>query len=137
MFHPSRFSRDAADEIILMFLLPFIFLVSPYTQLVPEDKYLEYILLAVLIMIGLITPTMHSFTMWQPLVMIHYQETLLAVEKTTNAFSAILFHPAASLTPPDAGRELSLITRKLSALEYELKIMSQETLGMVALAFQL
>ena len=35
-------------QIILMFLLPFIFLVRPYTQLVPEDKYLEYILLAVL-----------------------------------------------------------------------------------------
>ena len=51
MFHPSRFSRDAADADHSYVSTSFIFLVRPYTQLVPEDKYLEYILLAVLIMI--------------------------------------------------------------------------------------
>ena len=70
-----------------------------------------------------------------PLVVLHSKETLLAVEKTTKALEILLFHPQASLTPAEARRELSAITNKLiNPLEYELRIMSQEILGMTVVS---
>jgi hypothetical protein len=117
-------------QFILLYILPFIFLVRPYTQLVPSDIYVEYIMLSVLALMVATLPFSYSFSMWHPLVVLHSKETLLAVEKTTQALEILLFHPQASLTPAEARRELSAITNKLiNPLEYELKIMSQETLG--------
>ena len=122
-------------QLLVFYLLPFIFLVRPYTQLVPSDIYVEYIMLSVLALAVATLPFMYSFSMWHPLVMLHSKETLLAVEKTTKALEILLFHPQASLTPAEARRELSAITNKLiNPLEYELRIMSQETFGVTVVS---
>ena len=102
-------------QLVVFYLLPFIFLVRPYTQLVPSDIYVEYIMLSVLALMVATAPFMYSFNMWHPLVLLHSKETLLAVEKTTKALEILLFHPQASLTPAEARRELSAITNKLDS----------------------
>ena len=115
----------------IMLVLPFFLLVRPYTQLVPSDVYLEYLMWGVLGLVVTTVPFMFSFSSFGPLVLLHSKETLLAVEKTTMALEILLFHPKASRTAAQTRKELSAITNKLiNPLEYELKIMSQETIEM-------
>ena len=118
-------------QIVITLVLPFFLLVRPYTQVVPSDVYVEYLMWGVLGLIVVTLPFLFSFGSFGPLVLLHNKETLLAVEKTTKALDILLFHPKASLTAAQTRKELSAITNKLiNPLEYELNIMSHETIGM-------
>ena len=105
-------------------IIPGVFLVIPYANRV-SDSSLVYCFWVTLGMLVVMNFAFFSLAKWQPLVEMHQKEVIDGARLTSDQVMRVLFDK--KLSPPDARRQLSMLTTKLvQPLRSELAVWSFE-----------